>query len=255
MTMLHLLDESLEEFLRAEVPLPRSEIDIVFAAPDKEWSARVSRPTVNLYLWDVRRNVSDRDLGIETVRDHDGRVRQRPPLPQVDCRYLITAWTSDTRDEHALLGATMAALLRVPELDDRYLHEAYRTVRPIPKITLAVGGGQDNADFWSALGGQLKPGLDVTVTATVDIALLVPAGPPVLRYAVKATPEGATPSPRLFVGGHSDAPEGTVVATDHGATQVRADGTFVLSTVEGDEVRVDGEPRGEVGEMGEIDLR
>ncbi|SDD10486.1 DUF4255 domain-containing protein [Actinokineospora iranica] len=155
--MLHLLDESLEEFLRAEVPLPRSEIDIVFAAPDKEWSARVSRPTVNLYLWDVRRNLSARDLGVETVRDADGRVRQRPPLPQVDCRYLITGWTSDIGDEHALLGATMAALPRVPELDDRYLHEAYRAVKPIPKITLAAGGAGENSDFWSASAASSNP--------------------------------------------------------------------------------------------------
>ncbi|MEU0885645.1 DUF4255 domain-containing protein [Lentzea sp. NPDC005914] len=253
--MLHLLDESLEEFLRAEVPLPRSEIDIAFAAPDKEWSARVSRPTINLYLWDVRRNLSARELGIETVRSEDGQVRQRPPLPKVDCRYLITAWTSDMRDEHALLGATLAALLRVPELDGRYLHEMYRSVKPIPSLTLGLGGGQENSDFWSALGGQLKPGLDVTVTATVDIELLVPAGPPVLRYSVTATPEGGQSAPRLFVGGHSDAPEGTIIATNHGATQVRADGTFVLSTVEGDEVRVGGEPQGDVDATGEIDLR
>ena len=67
--MLNLLDESLEEFLRAVVPLPKREVDISFDAPDKDWSARVSRPTINVYLWDVRRNVSERELGLETVHD------------------------------------------------------------------------------------------------------------------------------------------------------------------------------------------
>src|SRR5438093_1211477 len=106
--MLNLLDESLEEFLRATVPLPKREIDVSFAAPDKDWSSRISRPTINLYLWDVRRNVSERDHGIETVPDRNGRPARRQPLPRVDCRYLITAWTSDIGDEHALLGATLA---------------------------------------------------------------------------------------------------------------------------------------------------
>ncbi|SDD10500.1 hypothetical protein [Actinokineospora iranica] len=46
-----------------------------------------------------------------------------------------------------------------------------------------------------------------------------------------------------------------MIATDHGATQVRPDGTFVLPTTEGSEIRVDGEPHGEVGKKSEIDLR
>lgn len=89
--MLHLLDESLEAFLRATVPLPKREVDVVFAAPDRDWAARVSRPTVNLYLWDVRRNLDERDGGMETVFGDDGRPLRRPPLPRVDCRYLVTA--------------------------------------------------------------------------------------------------------------------------------------------------------------------
>src|SRR2546429_143298 len=92
--MLHLLDESLEAFLRAAVPLPKREVDVSFAAPDRDWAARVSRPTVNLYLWDVRRNLDQRDGGMETVVGDDGRPQRRPPLPRVDCRYLVTAWTS-----------------------------------------------------------------------------------------------------------------------------------------------------------------
>lgn len=35
--MLHLLDESLEHFLRTAVPLPPKEIDVSFEAPDRDW--------------------------------------------------------------------------------------------------------------------------------------------------------------------------------------------------------------------------
>ena len=37
------------------------------------------------------------------------------------------------------------------------------------------------ADTWSALGGELKPSLDVVVTAPMNIARNLPAGPPVLE--------------------------------------------------------------------------
>ena len=40
--MLHLLDETLEAFLREAVPLPARDVDIAFAAPDGEWSAALA---------------------------------------------------------------------------------------------------------------------------------------------------------------------------------------------------------------------
>lgn len=251
--MLNLLDESLEEFLRSVVPLPRREIEVAFEAPDKDWAAKVAKPTINLYLWDVRRNLSERDLGIESVVGDDGQALLRPPLPRVDCRYLVTAWTSDVRDEHSLLGNTLAAILRYPELESQYLQGWYAKVEPVPSIKLGSGAGTDNSDFWSALGGQLKPGLDLTVTATVDSALLVAAGPPVDRYTVTATPRGAQPRPALVVGGRG-APPGALVSTTHGSTEAGPDGRFVLTAEVGDEIRVDGVPRGVVPESGQVEL-
>lgn len=253
--MLHLLDESLEEFLRAAVPLPKREIDVVFDAPDKDWAARISRPTVNLYLWDIRRNLAERDLGVQTVSGADGRPMRRPPLPRVDCRYLVTAWTSDIRDEHSLLGDTLSAFLRHTELEADYLQGVYQTVRPIPTIAVGAGDGRDNSDFWSALGGQLKPGLDITVTATVDSTLLVAAGPPVERYTIGTTPTGGDRNGKSFVGGRTDNAPGTVISTPHGAVEVRRDGTFLVPAEAGDQLSVAGEPRLTIGDTGSADIR
>jgi hypothetical protein len=177
--MLHLLDESLEAFLRAKVPLPPREVDVVFEAPDGDWATGVSRPTINLYLWDVRPNLAERDYGDEMVEDEDGRAFRRGPLPRVDCRYLVTAWTSEVRDEHSLLGDVLGALLLHATIEADHLQGVLAGIRPLPALALRNGDGTENSDFWSALGGQLKPGLDLVITATVDSALLVPAGPPV----------------------------------------------------------------------------
>lgn len=185
--MLHLLDESLETFLRAVVPLPQRSVDVMFEAPDGDWAAGVSRPTVNLYLWDVRPNLTERQWGEELVGLDDGRRVRREPLPRVDCRYLVTAWTTEVRDEHSLLGSVLTALLLHPFIAVDHLKGPFATVRPLPAVNLRSGDGTENSDFWSALGGQLKPGLDLVVTATVDAAAFVEAGPPVQEIDVTAT--------------------------------------------------------------------
>ena len=79
--MLNLLDETLSAFLRKTVPLPAREVDIVFDAPDGEWAAGVSRPTVNLYLWDVRPNLAEREYGEELIDPPTTVVRVEAARP------------------------------------------------------------------------------------------------------------------------------------------------------------------------------
>lgn len=193
--MLHLLDESLEAYLRSVVPLPTRDVDIAFEAPDSEWAAGLSsRPTVNLYLWDVRPNLAQRQYGDELTSLEDGQRVWRHPLPRVDCRYLVTAWTTEVRDEHSLLGAVMTAFLVNPVIKPDFLQGALADIVPQPSVHLRTGDGTENSDFWSALGGQLKPGLDVVVTATVDATLLTPAEPAVEKVVTNARrrPAGVT---------------------------------------------------------------
>jgi hypothetical protein len=186
--MLHLLDETLETFLRTVVPLPARDVDVAFEAPDGEWSAALSsRPTVDLYLWDIRPNLSEREFGETIVEESGGRRFRRDPLPRIDCRYLVTAWTSEVRDEHSLLGDVLSALLLHPVIGAEHLSGAFASVRPLPSLRLRSGDGTENSDFWSALGGQLKPGLDLVVTVTVDAALRAVAGPPTEEVVVRAT--------------------------------------------------------------------
>jgi hypothetical protein len=194
--MLHLLDETLETFLREVVPLPARDVDIAFDAPDGEWSAALStRPTVDLYLWDIRPNLAEREFG-EVIMEEDGRRYRRDPLPRVDCRYLVTAWTSEVRDEHSLLGDVLTALLLHPVIEAEHLQGVFSAVRPLPALRLRSGDGSENSDFWSALGGQLKPGLDLVVTVTVDAALRTKAGPPTEQVIVRAGDGAVHPAGR-----------------------------------------------------------
>jgi hypothetical protein len=239
--VLNLLDESLEGFLRAVVPLPTKDVDISFDAPDAEWSAGVTKPTVNLYLWDLRQSVERRESGVEVVELDGVLIRRRPP-PQVDCRYLVTAWTSEVRDEHALLGAVLGALLQHDHLGPEYLQGAYAPVRPVPRLTVASPDVKDTADFWSAVGGQLKPGLDLQVTATVDVALTTAVGPPVEEFDVvlRDLYVRARASDQRLVGATAGPDRaGARVTSPRGSSFVDSDGRYVVRAGSVDEVAVD----------------
>jgi hypothetical protein len=258
--MLQLVDESIQDFLRAIVPaLAGDEVEVAFEAPDSEWGAGVTKPTVNLFLWDVRRNLEQRDAGMELLDDQNGRRYRRPPLPRIACRYLVTAWTADVGDEHRLLGALLTALLAAPELPAEHLRGAMADLRPLPSIQVADPDGGDSTDFWSALGGRLKPGLDVVVTVSVDAALLAQAGPPSDRFELalgETNPPGdvaPAASRRLRVAGEvaDHAAEGAVVRSPRGSSTV-SKGRFVVPADPGDEVVVDTDPpqRQRVGPSG-----
>jgi hypothetical protein len=68
-------------------------------------------------------------------------------------------------------------------------------------LTVALPPPKDRslADVWSALGGELKPSLDLVLTAPFDTARVLEAGPPVLeepRITVRRPAgDGAAPEP------------------------------------------------------------
>ena len=238
--MLHLLDETLEAFLRAEVPLAARQIDVAFEAPDSEWGAAVTKPTVNLFLWDVRLNTADREAGMEFVQEEGVRA-WRPPKPRVDCRYLVTAWTTEVQDEHSLLGSVLTALLRTREIGAEHLQGAYAPVRPLPTVKVAQPEDDGSPDLWQALGGKLKPGLDLWVTATVDAAIESEAGPPVERYEVGLVDRddpGKADRLRAVAGEAPDA-AGATATSPRGRATVDPEGRFLIRAEDGDEVAVE----------------
>jgi hypothetical protein len=194
--MIHLLDATMEQYLRAEVPLD-DRVDIAYNAPDDEWSSRLTRPTVNLFVWDIRRNVTEAHGGIDLVERENERFH-RPVLPRIDFRYLITTWTNEVRDEHELLGALLVTALRVPTIPLEYLQGGLAEVMPLPRINVARFDGAESSEFWSSVGGKLKAALDVVVSASVDTSVLRPAGPPALGVDLTSRAHGTdAPSRRM----------------------------------------------------------
>jgi hypothetical protein len=175
----------MEAYLRGEVPLD-DRVDVAYDAPDSTWSAGVTRPTVNIFAWDIRRNSTESSAGFDVVQRGNDRFHKAAP-PRIDFRYLITTWTQEVRDEHELLGAILVACLRLPVIPVQYLEGRLADVDPTPRLQVARFDDTQSSEFWSSMGGQLKAALDIVVSATVDTELLRPAGPLVRSLRIDAT--------------------------------------------------------------------
>ena len=157
-------------------------VEVVFDAPTKDWASRRNSPTVDVYLYDIREDLRRRECGTINSYDGDGRVVGRHARPRhFKLSYLITAWTQRPEDEHRLLSALLACFLRHDALPPELLEDGLAELGlPVP-VSIALPPPEDRAfaDVWSALGGELKPSLDVVVTAPLLTARRFETGPPV----------------------------------------------------------------------------
>ncbi len=181
--MINDVDESLRALVRRDV-LNGANVDVSFESPSKDWSARRSAPTLNLYLYDIREDLSRRETQFEEVLDERGRVVERRPPPRMfKLSYLVTAWTQRPEDEHRLLSAMLSCFLPLDALPPEILRgEVADEPRPLRlTIGLPLPADRNISDVWSALGGELKASLDLVVTAPFDTRRRRPSGPPVLE--------------------------------------------------------------------------
>ena len=184
--MIQDVDESLRALVKRDA-LNGSKADIAFDAPNKEWSSRRNTPTVDLYLYDIREDLEQREVMWEEVRGDSQNARliteRRPPPRRFKLSYLVTAWTQRPEDEHRLLSALLACFLRNQTMPADMLTGALAQTRQPITLNIALPPPQDRSisDVWSALGGELKASLDLVVNAPFEVKVAIPAGPPVLE--------------------------------------------------------------------------
>jgi hypothetical protein len=170
--MLNDLDETLRQLLIAEIPIKNGEVEISFAQPKREWSARLNRPTVNLFLYDVRENVVLRQHQWERVADGQGNSQsshlKRSPF-RVDCYYILTTWAAEPEDEHRLLTRCLLALFRNPILAYEKLVGNLKGQPFEIQTKLAAHDKLTNpADLWSSLDNEMRPTISYLVTLALD---------------------------------------------------------------------------------------
>ncbi|WP_433328647.1 DUF4255 domain-containing protein [Spirillospora sp. CA-294931] len=184
--MIHEVDEVLKGLIGGGA-LTGTGIDVSFEAPTRDWSARRTGPVINAYLYDIREDLNRRQRGQVSVRDgQDVVVRRRQPPRWFRLSYLVTAWTKTAQDEHRLLSAVLATLMPHELLPSDELPPPLRAQGLALPLTVASiqTEARSLAEIWSALGGDLKPSLDLVATVPFAPFPEYDAGPPVTEGAL-----------------------------------------------------------------------
>ncbi len=244
--MLELIDDALEALFRATVPLAARDIDVSFDAPERDWSAKLTRPTVNLFLWDIRRSAEHARAGVEQF-ERNGQTVRRQALPRIELRYVVTAWTSDHGDERSLLAGLLRAILAHSEIPMQFVPAGLVELPPM-RLVMA-NSGSEPPDMSKMLEGQLKPGIHMVVVTAIDTDVYTPAGPPVETFEVQVSRlgqlngDGQSDVVRRVAGEIADPGAiGAAVISPRGASVVNEAGRFVIHAAPGDTLVIETEP-------------
>jgi hypothetical protein len=168
--MISVLDEAIKQLLIKKGAIDPAEVDISFETPNREWSASISKPTVNVYLYDMRENHELRSTDWVVEKDQNGMATRKKTPNRIDLSYLVTVWTNDIEDEHRLLWQVLLTLFRHTALPEELLSGQLVGQKYPIKTTTAQPDGlfKNPTDFWGALDNQLKPSINYVVTLPLD---------------------------------------------------------------------------------------
>jgi hypothetical protein len=238
-TMLADLDETLRGLLREDLERHGFEgVDIAFDAPSREWSGQLSKPTVDVYLYDLREAENLRSSEWVRTRRNGRTYEGRPPMV-MECSYAVTAWTQAVEDEHRLLSQVLAILFAYPDLPPEKLNGRLANGSQPWPLKGRIGQGKgEKSDFWNAVGGQYKVSLDYVVRLAVESGASLQRGPDVRSQTISTnmndSPPGTVTEMHRSQGRVKDAKGGAlanvwVTLPDVGSwTSSRDDGKFVL---------------------------
>ncbi len=183
--MLYDLNKTLEKLLVQQGNITPNQIDISFEQPNGQWAARLSRPTLNCWCFDLRENIKLRSMEMTTNRN--GNRGQTTVAPRrIDLMYLITAWASKIEDEHQLLWRALAALKRTPSLEPRDCEGLLRyQIHDVPLLVADTSNTTINlVDLWGVLDNQMRLGFTLIATVDLDVELSIEA-PLVLEATIR----------------------------------------------------------------------
>ena len=201
--MLTDLNNTIKQLLVKRIPLDPDEVEVSFECPKREWSSKILKPTVNVYLFDLREDVERRETDWMVDRSQTGKTGRRRPPVYVSLSYFITTWAREVLDEHLLLWRCLTALMRELSMGEDLLQGSLKGMgRHIRTSTAQADGVLRNpGEFWSALDNDLKPAVIYSATLPVELDVLIQT-PLVLTKVVRISDIGLDRTQTQFaVGG------------------------------------------------------
>ena len=235
------LDKTLEQLLLLSFgsPLP---FDLSYAAPNSSFTPVSNhRSTLDCYLYDIQEDRALRSVEPVFRRGITGVVEKEISPVRVKISYCFTAWSPAQPtpgqppefDEHRLLGTILQVLLSYPTLPVASLVGSMRE-QPFPLATSVISPNSrlDSRDFWNAVGGQLRPSLDYSVTIAQSLPV-IPVGSITTTLRVGYHQTGSQQEEILSIGGriiNADLPEQGIAGAE---VQVQETGQVYMTDKDG----------------------
>ena len=232
---------------------------ISFERPSENFNP--GQTTVNLFLYDIREHLELRN-NEPSVEMRGGQAIIHNPPKRIACSYLVTAWPVGGEElplqEHRLLSQVLQIFSAYPTIPERPPFSFLDNTRllgqepPLPMITAQVDGLQGAAEFWTALGNQLRPSITVTATFALEELLFEELFDPKeltpivftrnLQFVQTISPQAPPTEERLFwiSGQVTDAADQPVV----GATVLLVEPELTAATDEEGNYRIGAIPYG-----------
>jgi hypothetical protein len=237
------LDETIRQLVVRHVPLDLGEVDVSFETPDRDWSGRLSRPTLNCFLYDIGENLELRQSEWEVTRPSPNHTRtRRRGVLRVNVTYNVAVWAKVAEDEHRLLWRVYAALARHPIIPpDVMVGEIREQIIPInARVGQPDAARASVTDLWQAVDNRIRPSLRYTVVVPLDPEVSI-TSPMVFTRDLRTAVTDATQVETLIdIGGrvrdraHPEQPlVGATVrlAQPHRTAVTDNDGRFILRRV------------------------
>jgi hypothetical protein len=186
------LDEALRQLLARELARHHFEgVEITFDAPSKEWSGKLTGPTVNLFLYDLREAIERADVTLDERRA-DGEAHDQPPPLRLELTYAVSAWTNAVEDEHRLLSQVLVTLYSHRQLPEDLAPGDSNGASRLGETQTSVGRPrEEKADFWTSVGGAYKASIDYVVHLTIQSGARYTRGPEVRTRTLRTHVSGA----------------------------------------------------------------
>jgi hypothetical protein len=156
---------------QSTVPAELANAQVLFDQPSDAF--RPTQTSIDLFLYDIRENVTLRNNEPLIERSAGKAVTRQPPL-RADCSYLVTAWAVGGTDlplqEHRLISQALQILSGYPVIPRSLLvGSLVGQEPPLPMLVARTDGLKNPAEFWTALGTRLRPSFTLTATISIDI--------------------------------------------------------------------------------------
>ncbi len=168
--MIDNLDDALRDLLIQDMPISSNEVDIAFDQPTRDWASRLSRPTINLFMHDVRENNKLRTQQPYIGSTTNGTMATMSASPvRLDVHYMVTAWANDPGDEHRLLGRMLMVLYRYKALPEEFQYGPLADQDFEILMKVAQYDQRDiRREIWSMLDNEMRPIVDLTLTLAIE---------------------------------------------------------------------------------------